>query len=75
MGRCGHAGRGATQGRWGLMDNGPLDISPQGHPPGLRPPLSWGPPRSQDFLRECVSEPVAGWGPGQGGSWTGSVCP
>lgn len=54
----------------GLLDNGPLDVSPQGHPPGLR-----GPPRSQDFLRECVSEPVAGWGPGQGGSWTGSVCP
>lgn len=48
---------------------------PTGSPPGAPASLSQGPPRSQDFLRECVSEPVAGWGPGQGGSWTGSVRP
>lgn len=71
MGAC---GEGAVQWHWGLMDEDhwtfPHRLTPRGS--GLPEP---GPPRSQDFLRECVSEPVAGWGPGQGGSWTGSVRP
>lgn len=72
MGACGEGGHAGALGPAGQRTTGRF---PTGSPPRAPASLSWGPPRSQDFLRECVSEPVAGWGPGQGGSWTGSVCP